>query len=359
MLAAVTLLAGAIAGGLLRAGVPLPADGAWPGHAVTAHAFLMICGFLATVIGLERAVAAKARLAFAAPVTSALAGAAALGGAPQFAAWAAVLAAFAFVMVNVAMWQRQRAPHIALLGIGALALLIGSLLHALGGARGSAAVPWWFAFLVLTIAAERLEMTRLMRRRRGANEALVAVLGVLLLGAAAFSISPVIGAALYGAALLALALWLAVFDIARRTLAATGLSRYMALCLLSGYAWLAVAGAAWIATALGAPLRDLALHALGLGFVFAMMLAHAPVILPALTRVKLLFGPHFYVALTLLHASLALRAFAALDFQALSAGALGNALAIALFLVTMLASAAAWRFKHPPREPHASAARHR
>ncbi len=90
-----------------------------------------------------------------------------------------------------------------------------------------------------------------------------------------------------------------------------------------------------------------------------MRLAHAPVILPALTRVKLLFGPHFYVALVLLHASLALRAFAALDFQALSAGALGNALAIALFLATMLASAAAWRFKHPQRESHASAARHR
>lgn len=360
MLAAVTLLAAAIAGGLLRAGVPLPAAGAWPGHAVTAHAFLMICGFLVTVISLERAVAAKARLAFAAPVASALAGLAALGGAAQLAAWAAVLAAFAFVMVNVAMWQRQRAPHIAVLGIGALALLIGSLLHAFGaGLRGTAALPWWFAFLVLTIAGERVEMTRLMRRRRGANEALYTVLGALLLGAAAFSFSPAIGAALFGAALLAQAIWLAIFDIARRTLSASGLSRYMALCLLSGYAWLAVAGAAWIATALGAPLRDLALHALGLGFVFAMILAHAPVILPALTRVKLLFGPHFYAALALLHASLALRAFGALDFRALSAGALGNALAIALFLVTMLASAAAWRFKHAQRESHASAARHR
>ena len=40
------------------------------------------------------------------------------------------------------------------------------------------------------------------------------------------------------AALLGLAIWLMAFDIARRTIAASGLSRYMAACLLAGYAWL-------------------------------------------------------------------------------------------------------------------------
>ena len=69
MLVVAVLLIGGIVGGLLRAGVPvpLPAASAWPGQAVLAHAFLMICGFLGTVIGIERAVAAKARAAFAAP----------------------------------------------------------------------------------------------------------------------------------------------------------------------------------------------------------------------------------------------------------------------------------------------------
>lgn len=356
------LLAGGIVGGLLRAGValPLPAASAWPGQAVLAHAFLMICGFLGTVIGIERAVAAKARLAFAAPIAAAAAGVAALNGAAALAAWLAVLAALALVWVHVSMWSRQPAPHIAVLGVGATAWFIGTLLHAWGSAaHGTAALPWWFAFLILTIAGERLEMSRLMRRRAGAAASLYAALGALLLGSAVFALAPAAGALVFGAAVLGLAIWLACCDIARRTVAASGLSRYMAICLLTGYAWLAIAGAAWMGAALGYPLRDLALHALGLGFVFAMILAHAPVILPALTRVKLLFGPHFYAALALLHASLALRAFGALDFRALSAGALGNALAIALFLVTMLASAAAWRFKHAQRESHASAARHR
>jgi hypothetical protein len=105
-----------------------------------------------------------------------------------------------------------------------------------------------------------------------------------------------------------------------------------------------------MATALGYPLRDLALHALGIGFVFSMMLAHAPVILPALARIKVLFGWHFYVPLALLHASLTVRVAGPLNFEFLSVGAAGNALAIAVFLLTMLASALLWRVRHSSRQ---------
>jgi hypothetical protein len=350
MLVVAMLLAGAIVGGLLRAGVPVPAASAWPGQALLAHAFLMICGFLGSVIGIERAVAAKACAAFAAPIASASAGVAALSGAPLLAAWLSVFAALAFVLVNVSMLVRQRAPHIGVLLAGASAWFVGSLLFALGGAAGgAAALPWWFSFLILTIAGERLEMTRLMRRRAGAAGLLCIVLGCQLLGAAVFSLSAAAGAFVFGAALLALAAWLVCFDIARRTLASSGLSRYMATCLLAGYAWLGIAGVAWMATAAGHPLRDLALHALGLGFVFSMMLAHAPVILPALTRIKVHFGAWFYLPLVLLHGSLAIRVAGSLAPELLRAGALGNAAAIAAFLFTMLASAVAWRLKHPPR----------
>ena len=96
---------------------------------------------------------------------------------------------------------------------------------------------------------------------------------------------------------------------------AEGLARYMAVCLLGGYAWLAVGGIAWAATALGLPARDVALHALGLGFVVSMMMGHAPVILPAIARVKLLFGFFFYLPLAALHLSLlaAVRPRAAAD----------------------------------------------
>ncbi len=350
-LVALSLLAG-IAGGLLRAGVTLPVlpDAAWPGRAALFHAALMMGGFLGTVIGIERAVAVKLRAAFAAPVASSLGGLCLLLGHTAPGAWLGVAAAIAFLGINAVVVRRQRAAHTWLLLAGAGAWLAGNLLFALG--LGSAAtMPWWFAFLVMTIAAERLEMTRLMRRRPAAQGLLQAVLAALLLGAALSALAPVAGGVLYGAALALLALWLGMFDIARRTVLAHGLSRYMAVCLLGGYAWLAVAGVAWAGTALGWPLRDTALHALGLGFIVSMVMGHAPVILPAIARVKLQFGVFFYVPLVALHASLVLRlGGGAFDVSLRTAGAALNAASLALFAATVLGAAAAWRLRHgaPP-----------
>jgi hypothetical protein len=346
-LVALSLLAG-IAGGLLRAGVALPLlpDSAWPGQAVLTHAALMICGFLGTVIGIERAVAVKLRSAFLAPLASGAGGALLLLGQPGPGAWLGVAAAAIFTAVNIVIVRRQRAAHTWLLLVAAVAWLTGNLLFATGQ-DSVATLPWWFAFLVMTIAAERLEMTRLMRRRPAAELSLQAVLAALLAGAVWSALAPVAGGLLYGAALALLALWLAVFDIARHTVRAHGLSRYMAVCLLGGYAWLAVAGLAWAATTLGLPLRDAALHALGLGFIVSMMMGHAPVILPAIARVKLQFGAFFYVPLAVLHLSLLLRLVAGMAGDPLrSTGALLNAAAIALFVATIAGAAIAWRIHH-------------
>ncbi|MBY0368371.1 hypothetical protein CDN99_15255 [Roseateles aquatilis] len=340
-------LATGISGGLVRAGVPTPTDtSAWIGPAVAAHAFLMICTFMGTVIGIERAVAAKLSLAFLGPATSGLAGIALLAGWPTAAAWLVLGASIAFVGVNMLIVKRQTAAHTVLLLVGAIAWATGCVLHALG-AQGGAVVPWWFAFLVLTIAAERLEMTRLMQRRRGSATALYLVFSLMFFGCAFAGLWPVAGGAAFGASLCMLAVWLLCFDIARRTVRAHGLSRYMAICLLLGYLWLLVAGSAWAATSLGWPLRDTALHALGLGFVFSMVLGHAPVILPAIARVKVLFGWAYYLPLSLLHGSLVVRLVGPwIDFHSVTWGAIGNAVAIGAFLATVAGSAAAWHFKH-------------
>lgn len=358
----VSLVAG-VAGGLVRAGVGVPFGPArWLEGAVVAHAFLMVCAFMGTVIGIERAVAARHPLSTVGPLASGVAGPALLGGQAVAAAWLVALASLSLVAVSVVLARRQRAEHTVLLVVAALAWAAGSLLHA-RGAQAGAVIPWWFAFLVLTVAAERLEMARLMRRRKGVSSALHCGFGVMLLGAALSAVSGTWGGALYGLSLMTLAAWLLCFDIARRTVRAHGLSRYMAVCLLLGYAWLFVAGAAWTATSLGLPFRDAALHGLGLGFVFSMMLAHAPVILPAIARVKLLFGRAFYVPLLLLHVSLVVRLAAGpLDARALAAGAAGNSLAMAAFAATVVASAVAWRLRYPPSPPgqaHGIAAEHR
>lgn len=342
------LLAGLL-GGLARLGLLLPGlgDSALLGRAAEQHGALMISAFFGSLIAIERAVALKQALAYAAPLLSAGGGLALLLGWPALGAGLGLAAALAFVAVNLQILRRQTAPHTLLLMLGALAWLAGNAAFAWAPGSGLA-LPWWFALLVLTIAAERLEMTRLMRRRVGAEGSLHAVLALLLAGAAGWPL-------LYGLGLALLAVWLLVFDIARRTVFAHGLSRYMAVCLLAGYAWLALAGLAWAATALGWPARDMALHALGLGFVFSMVMGHAPVILPAIAGVKIEFGRFFYLPLALLHGSLLLRlAGGHADFSLRALGAGLNAAAIALFILTLAGAALVWRRRHGGAERSSS-----
>lgn len=350
------LLVFGVLGGLQRAGLA-----PWPGPTAAAagsHAALMIGGWLGSVIGLERAVALKTFSARAAPLLSLPGGIALVLGYPLPAAALLWAAATAFVLAHVQLWQRQRAAHTAVLGLAALCWWLGNgawLMQLVNGKPASHAsdgvLAAWFAFLVLTIAAERLEMTRLLRRHPAAQPlflALVSLLLVSLMPGLMPGLPPNAIAALgagtglaFGALLVALALWLATQDIARITIGQPGLPRYMAVALWAGYAWLAVGGVAWAAMALGSPTRDAALHALGLGFVLSMVMAHAPVILPAVAGVKLQFGPVFYAPLVLLHGSLLLRL--AVDR---SWGALLNTAALVLFALTAVGAALLWRHRH-------------
>lgn len=350
-LVAVTLVA-AVAGGLLRAGVVSFSAAPWVPVAGLWHAALMIASFFGTVVAVERAVAVKLPAAFLAPLASALGGICLLAGRPGAGASLLVLSALVFVWISVVVVRRQSLPHTQLLLAATVMLLAGNLLFALG--QDTAAVlPWWFGFLVMTIAAERLEMTRLMRRRPAAPWLLLAIAVVLVIGAGWSWPSPRLGGIVYGLALVLLAWWLVTYDIARRTIFADGLSRYMAVCLLTGYVWLAIGGVAWFATALGFGWRDAALHALGLGFIFSMIMGHAPVILPAVAKVKLQFGPAFYLPLAALHLSLLERlAWGAVDPAQRSLGAALNAASIALFAATMVGGAIAWRLRAgAPRSP--------
>src|SRR5690606_12135936 len=101
---------------------------------------------------------------------------------------------------------------------------------------------------------------------------------------------------------------------------------------------LAVAGAVWL---LGGPATegvryDAVIHAVFLGFTMSMIMAHAPVILPAVLRRPHPYHPALLAPALLLHGSLALRLWAgdALGIQA--AWELGGALNIAALLTFVL-----------------------
>jgi hypothetical protein len=329
LLLAAAALASGVAGGLSRLGVPIsvPAAAAF-------HGALMTSGFLGTVISLERAVALGSRWAYAAPLASGLGTLLPLLGYHAAGVWLWLAAPVLLLATSLAIIARQVAAHTVLLAVAAVAWAVGNAIFA---TPWSAAAPtWWFAFLVLTIAAERLEMTRLTRRPAMASPLFFAAVA-LLAGAAVLSIfHPEPGRWAFGAALCALAAWLAVFDIARRTVRAEGFARYAAVALLGGYAWLAIGGVAW---AMGPDHRDAGLHALGLGFVFSMIFAHAPLVVPVVLKKRLAYVRFFYAPLALLHLSLAIRlAPGAAETALRSLGGALNAAAIALFVATVILS---------------------
>jgi len=329
-LGAACLVAGVL-GGLARLGVPL----AFPAGAAN-HGALMTGGFLGTVISLERAIALGAPAGYAAPLAAGLGALLLLLGAREAGLWVSLAAPIALAAVSASLLRRQAQAHIVLLLVAASAWGVGDALN-LAGALPNAVAAWWFAFLVLTIAAERLEMTRLTRRPRVAAPLFHACVAVVLVGAAASLSSPAAGGLAFGAGLVALAGWLAFFDIARRTVATEGFSRYSAAALLAGYGWLAAGGAAWCAMALEGPAwRDAALHALGLGFVFSMILAHAPVVVPVVARRRMRYTPWMYVPLALLHASVLLRLAGDAGESTWRAwGGILNAIAILAFAATL------------------------
>ncbi|MBI3963187.1 MAG: hypothetical protein HY335_10555 [Deinococcus sp.] len=153
-----------------------------------------------------------------------------------------------------------------------------------------------------------------------------------------------LGVRLAGVGLVALALWLLRFDLARHNLRQVGLPRFTAVSLVLGYCWLAVGGILALAfgSAWAGPLYDALLHAVFLGFVMAAVMGHAPIIFPAVTGRRVPFRPVFYTHLGLLQLSLLLRLGGdlALWWPGRQWGGLLNAVALLLFLVNTASSGA-------------------
>jgi len=337
ILPAVAALACGVLAGLGRLGLPVPIFA----YALAGiHGPLMVGGVFGTLICLERAVAIGDRLSMLAPIASGAGALALLAGQPQAGALLAGIAALVLTIVCFRLWRGQRVAHLATLTLGAACWLFGNIVWFATGIPAVASLAW-LAFLILTIAGERLELSRLMPTPRAARRAFAVIATLFALSAAMAPLNTRFVEPFYGLCLLALALWLQRYDIARKTLRRPGLTRYIALCLLSGYVWLAVAGVLGMAGGfeVGNPLRDAALHALALGFVFSMVFGHAPIILPAVGRIRMSWHPLAYAPLLLLHAGVLARTLAALLDSAPLRQCAGvvNASALVLFLASVLA----------------------
>ncbi|MFM9917235.1 MAG: hypothetical protein ACKVOX_15615 [Rhizobacter sp.] len=338
LLAALNLLAGA-SGGLARLGLSAPAA------AISVHGALLACGFFGTLIALERAVALRRIAGLIAPLAAGLGGVLAWAAHSEPAAqlaWAVAASALVGLYLHAGLSRAWSLP-LAIELCGALCWGAGTTAWAIGDL--SAGVTGWMAFLVLTIAAERRELTQMMRLPKLAQRLFVMAVALVLV-AVALALANAFGASegpwsdiAWWSACAVLAIWLLRWDIAPRQWRKAGWLGHTAQCLTVGYLWLlagAVLGLAGLAWPGG--VTPLALHAVLLGFVFAMVFGHAPIILPALARVRPIYSVWARAPIWILSASLMARGagLASGTGDALRIAGAGHAVAIGWFAAAML-----------------------
>lgn len=343
--AGVSLLAGLDAA-LLLLGLPAPITAK---RLPETHGMLLVLGFVATLVSLERATALRRWYGYAAPALLGLSGLLMLIDAVplQVAKVTLILGTAVGTLVYIPLWRRRYDPQLLVQLLAAGLGLVAAVLWA-GGTSMPLLTPWLLSYLVLTIAAERVELAAITMGPNAGWTLLAfawCVTIALLIGLADMQF----GAIALGLALLVLTAWLARGDVAVRTIRATGATRFMAACMLGGYVWLAVAA---VTLLFGFPSSqrayDTVTHAVLLGFVMSMIMAHATTILPAVLHISLPYRSLFWVPAVLLHASLIVRIWVGNALGHREAFVIGGALGIAalvLFVLTAVGSAIAGESK--------------
>ncbi|NJN82422.1 MAG: hypothetical protein HC802_09200 [Caldilineaceae bacterium] len=339
LLLALLSLFAAMWAGLIRLGW------GWPAIQPTlpmAHGVLMVSGFLGTLISLERAVAPGFALALCCTTAHGR-------GRDAPDGWGSGLARRAsdharqrlLVIIMVRILRIHITLYTTVIVAGSLCWLMGNLLW-LAGSPVPQVVTWWIGFPLLTVAGERLELGRFLRLSARVTTAFVVCVIVFLAGALLSTIEYALGVRLAGVGLVLLAVWLLRYDIASRRIKAGGQARYIALCLLSGYVWLVVGGLLMVlyGGVSAGPIYDAMLHSIFLGFVFAMIFAHAPIVFPAVLERSFHYSPRLYSQLILLQITLVLRMAGDLLLWPPGRlwGGLLNVLVLLLFLGNTLAS---------------------
>jgi hypothetical protein len=290
--------------GLARLGLALP--GGVPTRAEW-HGVLMISGFLGTLISLERAVALGRGWAYAAPTLSAVGALLLLAGTAPLAAGLFLLAGISLTLNSVILAWRQPALFAVLLAVAAASWAGGTSAWLMGQPM-AVVTGWGLTFLVLTVMAERLELSRLLSPPAWRQAIFVVAALLILIGAArgefAANAAPFSGIGLLGSTL-----WLVAHDVARKTIRQSGQTQFSAACMLAGYFWSAAAGLLLLLAPPGTTAFsfDAAVHAITLGFILSMIFGHAPIILPAITGLRVRSSAAAYVPLAVLHLSVLLR----------------------------------------------------
>lgn len=269
------------------------------------HGAFMVGGFLGTLIIVERALPLKKWYAFLPAILSGSSLLFFLLGFKTVALGGLTLGSLGLMYIMYYYYTTYELRYQLILLIGAACWFVGNALL-FWGTGFFTVVPWWMAFLLFTICGERLELTRFMPGGLSIQRWLLLSLALFLLGC----IFPFHagGEIILGVSWCCTGLWLLKWDVARKAIRKKGIHRYAGIMLLLGYGWLLVSGTLILLWPMRGLFYDAILHSFFIGFVFSMIFAHAPVILPAVCKMTgTLYHRSLYIWGILLHISLLVR----------------------------------------------------
>ncbi|MCU0398813.1 MAG: hypothetical protein MUC73_12015 [Cyclobacteriaceae bacterium] len=330
--AVLNLILGMLTGlGRLGISVPLP-------EIYIHHGAIMVGGFLGSLIALEKVIPLKKKIFYIGPLLSGGSLLVFISGNFEVAVVLLILASLSFVLVYTTYLQRQFNMYLILAAMGACCWLVGNILL-LWKRFYPMAFPWWMAFLLFTIVSERLELSRFLPTTKSQKNWLLFFIMLFTLGV----LVPFhgVGTVITGLSLVLISVWLLRFDVIRITLKKKELVRFTAIALTTGYIALMLDGLFILALSDSVNSYDIIVHTFFLGFVFSMIFAHGPIILPGVLGLTVRpYHPLFYLPLILLLSSLLMRIGAdalilPFEFRALSGWiSMGSIILYFLLMIT-------------------------
>ena len=247
------------------------------------HGAIMIGGFLGTLISLEKIIPLKRKFLFIIPALSALSIVCFVTNFVVYGYICLLAASTGLSIVFLLYLLKEKNATYLLMFAGAQCWLIGNI-KLLTTLFYPAAIPWWMAFALLVITSERLELMKFLPVTRTNKIVFYVAVSTFLIGCGISFHGP--GSIVAGAALIVISIWLLRYDLVGITIKKRGLTRYVGWTLMSGYFALMMTGLFLLIFDAEPYAYDLLIHVFFIGFVFSMIFAHGPIILPGVLGIS-------------------------------------------------------------------------
>jgi hypothetical protein len=299
------------------------------------HGAIMVGGFLGTLISLEKIISLKRNILYVFPTISGASVVLFFVRQPIYSIASLLFASAGLSIIFVLYWIRERSMIYFLMVAGAACWFTGNILLIIYNFY-PIALPWWMAFALLIITAERLELMKFLPVSK--NQIFVFIAFLLAFVVACMISFHSVGNYVAALSMVGISIWLMRHDVVALNLKKQGLPRYVGVALLSGYLALLMSGI-FLPVLKDQPLGyDILVHSFFIGFVFSMIFAHGPIILPGVLGISSKpYHPIFFLWLTVLHGSWITRAISdiTLDMQLRKYSGLASAIAIIGYFLSL------------------------